>query len=81
MLLDETVLQQQRILLSLDHCVGDVLNLADQHLGLESVHLFVKIGSHTPLKVLRLAHINNHALGIPKLVTSGLLGHVGDDFF
>ena len=78
---DEAVLQQEGVLLCLHHGIGDVANLAHQHLGLETVHLPMEVGGHTALQVLGFAHINDDTILIPVLVATGLFGHVVHDVF
>ena len=79
--LDETVLEQQGILLGIHHRVFDVSDFTDEHLGFEPVHFLVEIGGHPPLQVLGLPHIDNHAIIVEILVTARLLGHVEHDVF
>ena len=74
--LDETVLQQQGILLGLYNSIGDIAYLADKHFGLEAVNLLMEIGGHATLQVLGLAHVDDDAILIPVLITTGLLWHI-----
>ena len=78
-LLDEVVFQQQGVFLGVDHDVAYVRNLGDEQARLARVVLAVEVAGHAAFQVLRLAHVDDGALGVEVLVDAGAFGQVVHD--
>jgi len=74
-LLDEVVLEQQRILLGLHHHVANIGDLTDENARLARL-LLLEILAHATLQMLGLAHINHRALLVEILVAARCVGQV-----
>ena len=79
--LDKVVLQQQGILLRIDHNVADICNLRHQHPCLGRLVVFGEIRVHTPLQVLGLSHIDDDSLLVQVLVYARSFRKVQYDSF
>ncbi len=80
LLLDEVVLQSQRLFVIGDNDVIYVDRLADQRAGLRVFPAaFVKVGRDARAQVLRLADVNDFAFGVLVEVDAGRSGQ-GADF-
>ena len=77
--LDQVVFQQQGVLLGVDHRVGDVPNLAYEHLGLVAVHFLVKIRGNALLETLGFSYVYDGVVLVVILVTARFVWHVQDD--
>ena len=55
------------------------MNLTDQHLGFETVHLRVEVRRDPRLEVLRLTYIDNGVVLIVELVAAGLVRQSSDN--
>ena len=78
-LLYKTVFEEQGVLLRVHHRVAYILNLRHKHLGLEPVHLFMKIARYTLLQAFRLAYIYDGVFGVVELVAARFIRHVKHD--
>ena len=72
-LLDERVLQQKCIFFCIHNGVTYVVNLADEYLGLKTIHLCVEVRRYSCLEVLRLPHIDDGLAIVIELVTTRLV--------
>jgi len=78
-LLDEVVFQRQRLAFVVDQDVVDIDGLAHQRAGLRiGLRGFEQIGAHSRAQVLRLADIDDLALGVLVQVHAGLRGQCAD---
>ena len=79
-LLDEVVFERQRLFIIGDDDVVDIDGFAHQGAGLRVLPAaFVKIAGHAAAQVLRLAHVDDFALGVLVEIHAGL-GRDGADF-
>ena len=69
-LFDELVLEEQCFCFCLDNGVGDVVNLAHEHLCLEAIHLGMEIRRDAILQTLGLAHVDDGVFLVIELVAA-----------
>ncbi len=78
-LLDEVVLERKRLALVVDHDVVDVHRFAHQRASFGvGLRRFEQVGSHPRAQVLRLANVDDLALGVLVQVHAGLGGQRAD---
>ena len=75
MRLDHTVLEVERVVLSIDHDVLQVVDLAHQVGRTPRLVLLGEIARNSALQVLRLTHIDNRSLGVVVTIDAGGIGH------
>ena len=77
--LDERVLQEKGVLLCIYDCIADVMDLRDEHLGLETIHLCVEVRRDPCFEVLRLPHIDDGLCIVIELVAARLVRQSADN--
>ena len=82
MLLDDGVLEQQRVGFMLHHHPANVAHLACEHSCFAVfVLLFVEVAGHAVFEVLGLAYIQDGPFFVKELVHPGFAGHAFKDGF